>query len=255
MKRLYLGDSKWVGALRKRFGIEMPRWAEMGEWDEIHERIRREHPLGWFLTEVVPDWIEAVHDFITSPYYNSRYYIRNRFIRRTHMLRTDCPLGEWRDMDHRILSALTNAIIDYVEIELALKSRWLNTDESKTAAWRKGRCPELGLEYLKWEMTLDDPDLDEYSRSDHQAVAAREVKAIYDWAKSREDRPDPMDASGWSDYCSKWPRAWRSKDRSPEQEAECDAAHQRLREIEKAYSDEDTDMLIRLMKIRESLWT
>jgi hypothetical protein len=31
--------------------------------------------------------------------------------------------------------------------------------------------------------------------------------------------------------------------------------HEKIREMEKAYEDEDTEMLIRLVKIRGSLWT
>jgi hypothetical protein len=34
-----------------------------------------------------------------------------------------------------------------------------------------------------------------------------------------------------------------------------DAAHEKLREIEAAYEAEDEEMMIRLIKIRQSLWT
>ena len=257
MSRLYLGDSGWVEALRKRFGIDKPQWAGLGEWVEINDRIRREHPVGWFFTETLPDCIEAVHDFITAPYYKTRYYIRNRFYRRTHVLRTDCPVGKYWDTDERILTAMANAVIDFVEIELAFKSRWCVTEESKTAVWKDGRCPELGLKYLEWEMTLDDQLLDENERSDAQAASAREIRAIYDWAKARPNRPDPHDASGWSEYCAKYPYSWKQKpeDETLEQRAEADAALVKTREIEKQYDDEDEAMLIRIVKVRQRLWS
>jgi hypothetical protein len=257
MGRLYLGDSEWVEALRRRFGIDKPKWAGLGEWDEIDARIRREHPVGWFFTETVPDFIEDVYNFITAPYYNTRYYIRNRFYRKTHQLRTDCPPGEYWDTDERLLTAMANAIIDYVEIELAYKHMWCGSDEVENAQWRNGRCPELGLKYLEWEMGLDDPELDENSRSDSQANSAREVKKIYDWAKARSTRPDPHAASGWTAYCEKYPHSWKQKaeDVTAEQLLESDAAFQKLREIEKQYETEDEDMLIRIVKIRRSLWT
>jgi tartrate dehydratase beta subunit/fumarate hydratase class I family protein len=41
----------------------------------------------------------------------------------------------------------------------------------------------------------------------------------------------------------------------PEYVAMRDRAHERLREIEAQREQEDTDMLIRLIKIRERLWT
>jgi len=252
---LYLGDSKWVNALRKKFGIDKPLYAGMGEWDEIDSRIRREHPVGWFFTETLPDAIEAVHKFITSPYYNTRYYIRNRFYRKTHVLRTDCPPGIYWDTDARLLSGMANAVVDYVEVELAFKSTWCGTDESKTAVWKNGRCPELGLSHLAWEMTLDGEELDVTERSDSQAASAREIKAIYDWAKTRDSRPDPMDISGWSAYCDKHRGAPWKQEKTPEQAAESDAALAKLREIEQQHEQEDEEMLVRIVKIRRSLWS
>ena len=101
-------------------------------------------------------------------------------------------------------SALTNAVIDYVEIELAYKSMWCVTEESKTMAWRDGRCPQLGLQYLMWETTLKNDSSAGYGEDDvgygeptPQARAAEEIYAIYNWAKDRPNRPDPHDAGGW----------------------------------------------------------
>jgi hypothetical protein len=257
MARFYLGNSDWVESLRRHFGINKPEYAQLGEWDQINARIRQEHPVGWFLTETLPDWIEAVCEFVTAPYYNTRYYIRNRFYRKTHQLRTDCPVGEYWDTDERILTAMANAIIDYVEIELAYKHIWCGSDEVPNAKWKDGRCPELGLKYLEWEQTLDDQLLDEYNRSDLQANSAREVKKVYDWAKARPTRPDPCQASGWTEYCNKYPHFWKQKheDATPEQLTASDTASEKLREMEEQYHAEDEDMLIRIIKIRRSLWT
>jgi tartrate dehydratase beta subunit/fumarate hydratase class I family protein len=41
----------------------------------------------------------------------------------------------------------------------------------------------------------------------------------------------------------------------PEYVSMRDRAHERLREIEEQREQEDTDMLIRLIKVRERLWT
>lgn len=255
MSRLYLGNSSWVEALRKRFGIDKPEAAEWGEWEGINDRIRREHPVGWFFTETLPDCIEAVYNFITAPYYSTRYYIRNRFYRKTHVLRTDCPPGEYCDTDDRIITALANAIIDYVEIELAYKHMWCGSTEVDKAQWQAGRCPELGLKYLEWEMDLDNPELDEYNRADFQAEAAKEVKLVYDWAKARPNRPDPHEISGWSEYCAKYRDVLWKRDETPEQAIEQAAALAKTREIEQQYDDEDEAMLIRIIKVRKSLWS
>lgn len=50
-------------------------------------------------------------------------------------------------------------------------------------------------------MDKNDPD---YGKPTHQALAAQETFALYKWWKEeRPKRPDPIDASGWSDFCEK----------------------------------------------------
>lgn len=257
---MYLAESKMFKYLRRKFGIKKPCALGLGEWKKWEDNTKDKYPVGYFLTETVPDFLDDVWKAITDPYYNTRYYVRNRFIRKTHVLRTDCKPGQYMDTDGRIESALANAVIDFVEIELAYESRWCGTEESKSAVWKDGRCPELGLEYLKWEMGITYNK--EWAGEDHellgeptsQAHNAREVYDIYNWAKTRDQRADPHDVSGWSDYCEKYPGLW-NEEKTPEQEQEADVALKKLREIEEQYAQEDEEMLIRLIKIRKSLWT
>ena len=80
-------------------------------------------------------------------------------------------------------------------------------------------------------------------------------------SKSPQCRCSRFGASGWTAYCEKI----RDKkgidflcditDRSPEDEAESKAALDKLCEIEQSYEDEDTEMLIRLIRARNHLWT
>ena len=256
--RLYITENAFFSYLRKRMGIDKPIALEWGKWDEWNDKVKKEKPFAYFLTETVPGWIEDAAHYIPTPIADIRYYCRNRFMRKTHMLRTNTKFGEYSDMDTRILEGVMNAIVDYVEVELAWKSRWCNTDESKTAKWKKGRCPALGLAHLAWEMTLDDPALDENNRGDSQAVTAREVRALYDWwTVTRPARPDPMDASGWSELCKKDRLAGKKmfQHGTKAQEKHKSLVLARLREIEEAAEKEDEDMLVRVIKIRRCLWT
>jgi hypothetical protein len=45
------------------------------------------------------------------------------------------------------------------------------------------------------------------------------------------------------------------EDKTPEEAEMCSTALDKSREIEAAYNKEDEEMMIRLIKIRESLWT
>jgi hypothetical protein len=73
------------------------------------------------------------------------------------------------------------------------------------------------------------------------------------------NRPDPYDASGWSEYCEQARllndgRLFGSK-KTPELEALSTRSHELLQKIEADYAAEDEAMLIRLIKARDSLWT
>ena len=93
-----------------------------------------------------------------------------------------------------------------------------------------------------------------------QAISAKEIKELYTWwTVTYPNRPDPYDASGWTEYCEKARelndgRLFGGK-KTPELEKLSDKSHKLLRKIEAAYEKEDEAMLIRLIKIRNSLWT
>lgn len=260
--KYFFSDGKIVKKMRAMMGIEKPYALPWSEWDEWKEKIKAEKPIAYFMTETLPIYTDRVIDAVTSPYYDVRYYFRNRFIRKSHILRTNCKPGDYMDTDEKILSALANAIIDHVEIELAYKSKWCELEESKTAVWKNGRCPELGLKYLAWEATLI-YDIDSGIKEDHedymkptpQADAAKEIRVIYDWAKNRDSRPDPYDASGWTAYSKKNLKNIFNLEQTEEMSQERDTALEKCNEIEDAYEKEDTDMLMRIIKIRGNLWT
>jgi hypothetical protein len=125
--------------------------------------------------------------------------------------------------------------------------------------------PEAGLDYLRWEMTLAAPDIDEHGidhSSPKQAETAREIVQLYTWWK--EDRPhriDPHIRSGWSALCER--RRTEGNDgflaslrsRSNEEREETSRILDECNRIEAAYDAEDEEMLIRLIKIRRHLWT
>ena len=74
------------------------------------------------------------------------------------------------------------------------------------------------------------------------------------------NRPDPMDASGWSEICSRRREQGQSlfsslSDKTAEEAEETAKALELCNKIEQQYDDEDTEMLIRLVKVRKSLWT
>ena len=96
----------------------------------------------------------------------------------------------------------------------------------------------------------------------HQAKAAKEIKELYLWwTVTHRNRPDAYDASGWTAYCEASRLAnggslsWDGHKDNPELKKMSDKAHKLLQKIEANYEKEDEAMMIRLIKIRNSLWT
>jgi len=250
------------------------------EWDAWYKQAAENHPIRYWIAEEGLDKLQSAWCYIPERLNDARYYINNRFVSRTNSLTAhprDIKPGQWQDVGNRFLPCLFNELVNFVEIEQAWHHcMW--SDEAKTKFktpwWRKGwlrwrtwRCPEAGMEYLRWASTLTneeflDEDEKHLAEPTYQAKAAKEIIELYTWwTVTYRNRPDPMDASGWSDYCEqmrvKYPGSFfaslNSKDEA-DREASTQA-HNRLSEIEKAYADEDEAMMIRLIKIRESLWT
>ena len=110
-----------------------------------------------------------------------------------------------------------------------------------------------------WGVEETSPD---HGKPTSQAERAREIKELYTWWTTiYRNRPDPHDASGWSDYCEAsriangGKMSWSSKDKTPELQEMSDKSHALLQEIETAYEAEDEQMMIRLIKARDGLWT
>ncbi|MBA2656610.1 MAG: hypothetical protein H0U70_06440 [Tatlockia sp.] len=122
------------------------------------------------------------------------------------------------------------------------------------------RCPEAGIAYLKWaaELKKDEDWVDkenlEFGQLTHQALAAQETLFLYTWwNEKRPIRPDPYEANGWTHYCEK---KRMNDEHIDEDNSEISKNILDLcQKIKMEQNEEDTAMLIRLVKLRYSLWT
>jgi hypothetical protein len=176
---------------------------------------------------------------------------------------------------------LFNELVDFVEVELAWwHIAWADpAEKAKYNApfyatgwfrWRTWRCAQAGLDNLDWQRSLRHSVDDGWQEGDSnigeltpQAVKAQEVLDLYRWWKDvYPNRPDPHDASGWTEYCDRKRQehgetglSFFKESKNPELRALGDAALKKTQEIEQAYEAEDTEMMIRLIKVRHGLWT
>jgi hypothetical protein len=108
-----------------------------------------------------------------------------------------------------------------------------------------------------WGVEENDPN---FGKPTGQAERAKEIKELYTWwTVTYRNRPDPYEASGWSEYCEKARELNNGKlfgsKKTPELEEMSNKTHKLLQEIEASYEAEDEAMMIRLIKARHGLWT
>lgn len=249
------------------------------QWDEWNTAAKIKHSFRYWVAEEALDSVQNFVNYPMDKLNDIRYYINNRWISKSHALTADprdIRPGSWSDVGNRFLPCMFNELVDFVEIEQAWHHcMW--SDDAKTKfdvpwyrsgwlRWRTWRCPEAGMEYLKWASTLTNEEfLDDDKKSEavptYQATAAKEIIALYTWwTETYRNRPDPYEASGWTAVCeasraANGGRLHFGTEKDPVLKKDSDKAHKLLQKIEKAYEAEDEAMMIRLIKIRQSLWT
>jgi hypothetical protein len=204
----YWSESKLA---KKILGEEKPFALSSDEWNEWHSSVKRNKPIRYWIVEELLDKIQSIVSWPSNIFYDIKYYIVNRWIDQSHALVAHpkhIKPGKWQDLDFRILHCNFDELIDFVEIEKAYSNyRWDSVKLKQLNWWQGGRWRtrtwrnvEAGLDQLKWES-----ELSEKETSTSHIEAAKEIMFLYDWwVNVRPTRPDPMDASGWSEHCEKY---------------------------------------------------
>jgi len=252
------------------------------EWCEW-EKIARQKKIRYWLAEKLMNKIQDIISYVPDKINYVRYYLNNRYVTRSNSLtahRDDIKPGQWCDVGNRFLPCMFNELVDFVEIE----SAWMNvcwSDEAREKYnlpwWRKQwytrwfkvwRCPEAGVAHLEWasslkfdeSMSVENSHKD-YGKPTNQAIAAKEILELYLWWKNEyKNRPDVYEVTGWSEYCNKKREDnsgnWLfSKERTKEEQKQVSKMMKEMSKLEEKYEKEDEEMMIRLIKIRQSLWT
>lgn len=273
MRLQYWNNTKFACWLR---GTPKPLAATWEDWRKWHKQAKVAHPIRYWFAE---DFLSSLQNFIywpTDKLNDIRFYIINRWVTKSHAL-TSSPThikpGNWCDLSNRFLPCLFSELVDFVEIEKASRSMWdEEIAKEYPVSWYHKlfripvRCPGAGLKYLEWETTLvyekDMCNPTEVGKPTPQAVAAKEIIELYKWwTQVYPNRVDPHVASGWSDYCDKKREAddddmsFLSSNRTPEDEELVKDILEKSSQLEKERDTEDEEMMIRLIRIRNQLWT
>lgn len=233
-------------------GEEKPFALGWHEWNDWHENAKKNRPVRYWLAENGLNKLQNICYFPYDVYRTVWIYVRNRWIDQTHMIDTGLKPGGYYEFDTKLLHGLFNELCHYVEVELAHLHSYDNT---KQYVFKRGHCPQAGLDYLDWAAALtmgesfqldnDDPD---YNKPTVQAESAKIIRTLYLWWKNiRPLRFDPhLLYDGVTDS-----EIFGSKILS----ASTQEIFDKVEEMEQQYEREDTDMLISLVKVRGNVWS
>lgn len=242
----YWTCSKFADFIR---GEKKPYALEWHKWEEWRKEQKEKRPWRYWMSDTL---LRKLQNFIYYPsdlLHSIRCYLRNRYVTQTHVLKSDLKKGQWYDLDTRILHCLFNELVEFVEIELAHLSKW---DRNKKYKFKNGRCVEAAYDYFEWvEKNFDDARIkaatepktssfrasymDHYEMTANDLNRSEKIRKLYEWwVKERPKRSDPLSIT---------------------KETHGKYYFRLIDEIEQEYAQEDTNKLIELIKIRESLWT
>jgi len=251
-------DRTFIEKIARRFILPPhgPFSLPIGQWGVRDDRLKSSFPWRFFIWDTVPIWWS--HNF-TQRKKNVRNWIRFRTWDRYDVLKMEIS-KDYHDPDYILLHANFQILKDFVEIELAAMNDATSEDEPETDdissflgnfgkkfrryKRKRIRNPSSGLKHLDWEIA---------ETSGTQTASAQEKKLLYLWwTQVRPTRADPYEHPLFNE----------PQDLSEDQSFAAIFNRPHNKELAEArskleafYEEEDEEMLIRLIKVRRSMWT
>lgn len=232
-------------------------------WRLFEAEFRKKAPIRYWIKKNIRIRISSR---IRRRIKDTKYWIAHRTYDKYHVVDTGLAPGYY-GCDKRMLHSSFNILKDFVEIELASSSYYWS-DEYKNASllekylpfyyiFKPFRRPDLGVKNLMWAATLDDPSLPPHEQSPIQAKNAREILILYKWWTKERPARQLLEIPGYSNQGldSLMPALDDDFDNSAKDYQLHKKIMKKNTALEKQWEIEDTRMLVRLVKIREGLWT
>lgn len=185
MRITYWSNTKFADWIR---GNAKPDALGIEEWKSWENYSKTIHPIRFWIAEEGLDYIQGVVYWPMDRFRDVRYFVRN-VLDKSHVLyHPTLKLGQWHDIDTRLLYCNFQALVDYVEIECA--GMYESSKRTEFFRFRRYRSREDGIAYLIWASNLRygldgfgdcEPSAPNFGKLTHQAVAARKALELYMW--------------------------------------------------------------------------
>ncbi len=240
--------AKW----KKIFYFTKPTAATGEVWERWRRHVKARYPILYFLRERLPTFFRVkklqFSDFI--------WWFKYRTTDRNHILKIRNLKPGYYEPDTKMLYAAFSLLIDHVEIGLACRNfgwyekkypKWLPTIFRRF--WKQKINPQAGIDHLIWEMT----DEDVVTNSPEQSRVAGIIMRLYVWwTQERQERIDAhSDFRIWEGVEREHCDLFFGSGRNPKYKAALDS----MSKLNDFYDAQDQAMLIKLVEIRNHLWS
>lgn len=247
---------KYLRKFKRWMRYNPPESQTLDGWGEFDESFKENAPIRYYLME------EGFHITLR----NRIRWFKNRTLDRIHytfskpdIIKTGLSRS-YHDKSELMLHACFSLLVDYVEKECAHMHVMIDEEKRKELyGWKrflprflrfsKNRNKEYGLNHLEWEINLGE-------ESPIQSKHAKEFLELYTWytetRPNRKEPPYPEECEHiglYSIFSDKWQKNY------PEEYTAFKNYMDECNRLEIEWQNEDNEMLLRLVKIRESLWT
>lgn len=221
-------------------GTKYPSSTGWDEWDDVCADAEEKHPIRYWLVGDCWDFITNTCSWPAERFREVKWYLRNRFVSKSHVLQSNHPKGQWQEYSERLLYCNMDSFVIWCETEFVQHYEAWGTKTS-------GNIEERVLQTVASQLENLDSEL--------WANIYREIREIYTWWKNYQEYEDTT----WSEHCSYLDQKYgsvfgRREEQSPEDLQKTSELVESSRIAKENHNKEVEDMLIRLMKIRQGLW-
>lgn len=207
---------------------DTPEYGTPFEWNKWEKETQAKYPISYAIFDQIPSWaartwyvyIQGRYKNLVSKYFHKHHHIKidvDRFMSYPLKPKSNLSLYHWYDTDTKILYANFQLLVDYVEKEKPEENTDWTTRPSDQEIWS-----EIQTLYNWWTTVRPKKWIENESSS------------MEEYGIDISDIGSPTKSANYK----KWADAFDKHD-----------------QIERQLEDEDTEMLVRLMIIRKSLWT
>ena len=174
-------------------------------------------------------WLFGINQYVKNAY----WWVKHRTVSRYNVVKLRSLKPGYYEVDTRLFAAMFDLLVEHVEEELTWMGFICSNRPKQLKWWQSKRKyvrahkAELMNEHFTWCESLGVED-------ERQRNEAFEVHALYNWYK--HERPKRVD---W------W---WEHRKTNPDALNESTA-------METEQFNQDTEMMVRLIKVRIGLWT